>query len=481
MTQDVQTKKRRPLWLRLILYLSPLWIILAIVLSVEIAGRRAYNLAMQEARNIGGPVTIEEIEAARKVWPDDRNGATVFLQIAPRLPESRDDERCKSLPVVGRAKMPTLGERWTADTEVDVAKFLASAAKELSEIDGLIEYEGGRFPITHQPNPLDTELPHLAKLRAAARLKSLQTIRAVMSGTTGSTTTDLRVIWRLGDLLTDEPSIISSLVRVAIQALSVDTLQHVLGQRSLTPPQLADIDSQFRAAEDEDSMLWGIRGERALVKGLGEWMRATGRAPPIMESRLSVIANNCGLSGWLMCDEARAWGLLNSLVDTKRGRERIALAAAILLEGQSSSRLFPFTRSVTPHLARAMELDLRVVAMIRSAHAALAAESYRLTHGEFPEKLDDLVPDFTSRVPADPFDDQPLRYSIDTDAVVIYSIGEDGRDDGGKVEHRLPPGTEILDWGFVLLKPEDRGRPASTTAPATQGAEATAVSTGPAR
>jgi hypothetical protein len=71
----------------------------------------------------------------------------------------------------------------------------------------------------------------------------------------------------------------------------------------------------------------------------------------------------------------------------------------------------------------------------------------------------------------DPFDDQPLRYRVDDDRVVIYSTAEDLTDDGGYVDHRCEE-RPFRDCGFVLLKPEFRGRPApppektTTTQPA---------------
>jgi hypothetical protein len=46
---------------------------------------------------------------------------------------------------------------------------------------------------------------------------------------------------------------------------------------------------------------------------------------------------------------------------------------------------------------------------VRLAVVALAAERYRLAHKRWPNSLDDLVPDYLSKVPADPFADEPLH------------------------------------------------------------------------
>ncbi|MHC5542552.1 hypothetical protein ACYOEI_30370, partial [Singulisphaera rosea] len=39
-------------------------------------------------------------------------------------------------------------------------------------------------------------------------------------------------------------------------------------------------------------------------------------------------------------------------------------------------------------------------------------------------------------IPADPFDGKPLRLAVIDGEPVIYSIGRDGRDDGGLVDSR---------------------------------------------
>lgn len=68
----------------------------------------------------------------------------------------------------------------------------------------------------------------------------------------------------------------------------------------------------------------------------------------------------------------------------------------------------------------------------RLATTALACARYRLVNGIMPPDLAALVPAFLAAVPRDPMDGQPLRYRPEpSGAYLIYSIGEDGHDDGG--------------------------------------------------
>jgi hypothetical protein len=62
----------------------------------------------------------------------------------------------------------------------------------------------------------------------------------------------------------------------------------------------------------------------------------------------------------------------------------------------------------------------------------LALERYRLRHGAYPPALSALVPELLRETPRDLMDGQPLRYRRKDDGTfLLYSIGEDGKDDGG--------------------------------------------------
>jgi hypothetical protein len=63
---------------------------------------------------------------------------------------------------------------------------------------------------------------------------------------------------------------------------------------------------------------------------------------------------------------------------------------------------------------------------------ALALRAYRMEHGSYPAKLADLVPGHLRRVPDDVFGKTgPLRYKRAGDRYLLYSVGPDGKDNGG--------------------------------------------------
>lgn len=63
----------------------------------------------------------------------------------------------------------------------------------------------------------------------------------------------------------------------------------------------------------------------------------------------------------------------------------------------------------------------------------LALRAYRLEHGAYPAALGELTPHYLTRVPDDPFAlTGPLHYRRAGTSFVLYSVGPDGKDDGGR-------------------------------------------------
>ena len=82
------------------------------------------------------------------------------------------------------------------------------------------------------------------------------------------------------------------------------------------------------------------------------------------------------------------------------------------------------------------------------ARVACALERYRLTHGQYPEALDALAPQFIEEIPHDLINGQPLHYRrTDDGKFVLYSIGWNEKDDGGVVIFRSNNGSVDMEQG----------------------------------
>ena len=87
---------------------------------------------------------------------------------------------------------------------------------------------------------------------------------------------------------------------------------------------------------------------------------------------------------------------------------------------------------------------LRHQARFRLLICGLALRAYCVENGDPPEKLADLVPEYLTKVPQDPHSGKPLVYRRDAKGYVLYSVGPDGRDNGGQPGEHFEPGTDML-------------------------------------
>jgi hypothetical protein len=78
----------------------------------------------------------------------------------------------------------------------------------------------------------------------------------------------------------------------------------------------------------------------------------------------------------------------------------------------------------------------------------LALAEYRSNHGAYPKELAALAPDVLKEVPMDSFSEEPLVYRPRDKDYTLYSVGRNGKDDGGGEPDPANPTTWSDDIGF---------------------------------
>jgi hypothetical protein len=92
--------------------------------------------------------------------------------------------------------------------------------------------------------------------------------------------------------------------------------------------------------------------------------------------------------------------------------------------------LTPLTSISLPWLDRLGETATKAETYQRLARLACRLEEYRITHDQYPEKLDQL-PDLPARLNQEVLSEQPLHYQRKADSYQLYSIGWNQKDNGG--------------------------------------------------
>ncbi|HEY1173259.1 MAG TPA: hypothetical protein VGH19_17960 [Verrucomicrobiae bacterium] len=103
-------------------------------------------------------------------------------------------------------------------------------------------------------------------------------------------------------------------------------------------------------------------------------------------------------------------------------------------EKDSTPYFFLAGRFIVNH-QRALQPILMHQAAVHQLLIACALEEYRLQHGEYPEKLDELMPKYLAKIPHDIIDGKPMRYRREAqDSFILYSVGWNRKDEGGVVK-----------------------------------------------
>jgi hypothetical protein len=107
-------------------------------------------------------------------------------------------------------------------------------------------------------------------------------------------------------------------------------------------------------------------------------------------------------------------------------------ADALQARAEAVPRIHFMVHALMPACGRLVTIGVANLARTQTAQTAVAVERYRLEEAKLPEQLRDLVPEYLSRVPPDPFDGESLRYKKHERGFVVYSVGPDKQDDEGK-------------------------------------------------
>jgi hypothetical protein len=449
--------------------LIALYAIYHLSLSHSIQGR------IDSIHRAGFPVTWVELDKWYAQPPAGENAADVYREAFAHYeawtnkpaqlstPSDADDKskfssrpRSKRdlLPVVGTAKLPPRTEPLPAEMQQHVAEYLSDNAEALRLLHQAAAMKSCRYPADLSLG-IASLLPHLNLIRQAARLLSLEAIQDTEQQRPQAAVESVVASLGVARSLNQEPILITQLVRIACQGISLDSLERILSRMPLTDEQLTKLAAALEESGKRQAMTRAFVGERCCWAGFFEGARR-GKVPleeiGSPESQwLSVrpVSALYRASGLLELDEKSCLDFMERYVKATElpPPENLAAASVVADETNQVPRWCVISRMLLPALDRALGKVVRCDAKIRDALTAIAVERYRLANGKLPDRLSDLAPTFLPAVPTDPFDGKPLRYKPLAKGYVVYSVGDDRQDNGGIEKDAkgvsYVPGTDI--------------------------------------
>lgn len=310
---------------------------------------------------------------------------------------------------------------------------LGADSQKLQLLHEAIQGPPARFPLDWKQGA-GMPLPQLAQLRQAVQLLQWDAILAAHEGRAQDATQDMTEILTAAATLNEDPVMICQLVRISCQSYARAALSRVLEITPLTDEQLMTLGDRFKAGDPPDALTRTLIAER--VFGISVF--DSGDLSAIFNmgrSGKQKVAKLLQLIGWFGAEEFRYLDLTARLIEASRNPHHVAIPAMKELEDKVlnvDGGPGLLTAAILPAISNSARSFARGAAALRTAYAATAVERYRLKNGAPPAKLSDLAPAFLEAVPEDPFDGQPLRYKPLENGYIIYSIGENGKDDGGE-------------------------------------------------
>jgi hypothetical protein len=145
--------------------------------------------------------------------------------------------------------------------------------------------------------------------------------------------------------------------------------------------------------------------------------------------------------------------------------QKVQANSAATERAVSEHRLLILSRMLLPALSRSTEKAAELEARLRCAETALAVERNRAhNQGALPSELNKL--DVPAGADVDPITGQLLHYKLLQPGYMIYSVGPDGRDDGGA---ERPRGRSNARRFPLRSNPEGSGSPGSVAGAAGAG------------
>ncbi len=449
-----------------------------VYLAVEhVRGRISLGRRLAELSERGERLSVATLEPKRPA--PDQNSAIVLRELTNTFAgfTTNWDNLPPSLRFAapGRAVITWRLTEWSRDGKV---------TNNWDRIGGQLQQAQGTVDTIHsaamKPNYdsgfdyrkgfVDFQIGPLAMVKRAAQVLNVATDYELSRGRLDAAQEHLLALVKLAASQKSEPMVICQLVRQACAVLAFNATWETLQAPGGTDAQFAALQAAWEKADFSRDMAASFEMERAMQLDFFEQIRRSkakldfviGRREGWGEPFNTFVTHGCLLKwvnlplwqiAWARQDELRGLERWQEIIDHDRIARSNSWAG---LRGrtnpdQSSETLpfmgvpiaddrdgwfdrFRFLFSAGPFSISDLTIHKTLGAQTQQCLAvtAIALRRFHLRTGKLPSDLNALVPDYLHELPRDFMDGGILRYRLTArGGFILYSVGEDGHDDGG--------------------------------------------------
>jgi hypothetical protein len=356
----------------------------------------------------------------------------------------------------------------------DVLIALRDVEPDLAEL----RLEAGRRPLARWAVHYDTSspwgilMPHLSWPWKIFMLLQVRASALLAANRTDEGFADIELGIRLAESYAGEPFVISQLVRIQRYQMILQPVKEGQARHQFSDAQLAALQEQLQPVDMLAAYQSGWRGGRAIFGLLAKWSRTQwirsfqdvfGSSDENKKQfRPYVAFVRIAPKGWIYQNLLAACRTYDNFIDgafdvrtrTMRSKNIEAISdakregrgpySALIHLITQSGKGFGDVLNSTRFAFCQTQIDL--------ARVACALERYRLAHGQYPETLEAIAPRFIAQLPHDVINGQPFKYRrLDDDRFILYSVGWNETDDGGRVVFKKDGGKVNMmegDWAW---------------------------------
>ncbi len=264
---------------------------------------------------------------------------------------------------------------------------------------------------------------------------------------------ELTLIHDIRHLLKGKPiTLVAAMINVAVTGLYVSTIADGLRLHALHEPQLAALQEQLREINLPSPVLEAFRMERLADSHYLESFKA-GEIKKFFRADVVGKSPKGKVKIWdyhqLYALWPRGWTYQNMAVATRmlttllEGTDSVdgSIRPGNVKTAQEKMEDFAIGESpyhlmagiMVPNFIRAIQTTAQNQSLVQQAFIACALERAYLAHGDYPETLAALVPQYADKIPSDIIMGGPFHYRRAADGTfILYSVGWNETDDGGK-------------------------------------------------
>ncbi|QVL32026.1 hypothetical protein KIH39_24850 [Telmatocola sphagniphila] len=424
----------------------------------------------------------EELLKKRNELPDDQNSYTLIKKISeiPPSPNSSFEPPLSSWRILPEGLPPEVAE-WGAQLVADtkerilLSRQLANRPRGVHFIQYSEDVFNADFNSLQKVRTIAFEL--LWDMRVHAQLHHfdvcVQDIRAIRNAARSC----------------GEEGLIPFLIRIALETIACSAVQQMLSQGEIKSTDLEILQKEFLEEAHEPTLKKALRSERAAALKSMQY-RASSYGLILQSIAISIRGDGTAAKGqpirnlagvllalkyppFAAADQAYMLRRMTDIINVLDKSEREIKEFLDQFEQenlQNRTSIPPASQVLTnlylPPINKLVFSNYRAQGWLRSTVCGLAAERFRIVNKRWPNNLEELVPNFLEKVEEDPYTGKPLLFKRLNDGIVIYSVGQDLKDDGGDVLGVVTDQSERgayksnlpTDIGFRLWDVDKRGK-----------------------